>query len=193
MLFLTPNASAKLTKCQTPFNAGWRPSWRHTLPVRRMTEPVMKTPSTPSTREESAGAECEVCRVVNSSSIDVFRDDKFPPEVYRLKRVYKLGCCPLCGTFYLKVSESDPHHYMSVEVSFKRISDEAAFGELVSMRPGDVGAWRKNVKQWLDEKFDTDARVRALTRKLTAEKTAETLANIYLSTPAMGRTGGFPA
>ena len=138
----------------------------------------MKTPSTPSTREKSAGAPCGICRVVNRSSIDVFRDDEYPSEVGRLERVYELGCCPLCGTFYLEISESDPHHYMSVEQSFKRISDKVAFDKLVSMNPRDLEPWRKSAKQWLDNRFDTDRRVRALARTLTAKKTAEMLANI---------------
>lgn len=141
----------------------------------------MKKRATPSAPEAPAWEECEICRDVPAERF-VYHDsdDKFPPAVYRLEEFEKyqrhgLLRCPLCLTFYLKETESDPHHFMGLEDErITRIDNLTALRMLASMDSKKAGRWMTEL--------DADARIPELVKMLETDGSAEaaaTLAKIY--------------
>ena len=111
-----------------------------------------------SAPKSSGWQSCEKCsKQPSGDSYDVFQEDGYKADYSHLERPadsteqliemlleLKLRRCPICHTFYLETSESDPHHFMSFEHSISRISDEEALQELSSIDTNKA-------KEWLDD------------------------------------------
>ncbi len=116
----------------------------------------MASTGKPSAAKASGWQSCELCsKQPAGDSYDVFRDDDYEADYSHLEkpvdnrkqllemlRDLDLDRCPICHTYYLSSSESDPHHYMSYTQSIARISDEEALRELAAIKT-------KTAKQWL--------------------------------------------
>lgn len=145
----------------------------------------MNSSDTPSPAKKPARSKCEICRdILSGYTIDDLRGESFPDAVHRLERLGGLRRCPLCFTFYLMESGSDPHHYMSAETSITRISHDKALGMLSTLlASGDQPRKEADkAKRWMG-KHDVDSHVSELDSKLESEKAAEaaaTLADICL-------------
>lgn len=67
-------------------------------------------------------AECEICRHLPEREMrDEMCEDPFSPATDRLLGTWEMRRCPLCGTRYSFTSESDTHHFMSHEVTIRRL------------------------------------------------------------------------
>lgn len=118
----------------------------------------MASSGKPSAAKASGWQSCEFCsKQPAGDSYDVFQDDGYEADYSHLERPadsreqliemlteLKLHRCPVCHTYYLSSSESDPHHYMSYTHSIGRISDKEALRELASIKT-------ETAKQWLTE------------------------------------------
>lgn len=154
----------------------------------------MSSSEAPSASPITPRENCEICQgLPSSSSYDVFHDNaSYKADFSRLesfedvleaRALGGLKRCPICHTFYLETGESDPHHFMSYEMSISRIEDGEAVNMLATMmaardyKPFDVD----KAKLWMGT-HDVDSHVAELNCKLdTAEATeaATSLAEIY--------------
>jgi len=88
---------------------------------------IMASTGKPSAAKASGWQSCEFCsKQPAGDSYDVFQDEGYEADYSHLETPadsreqllemltkLKLHRCPVCHTYYLSSSESDPHHYMS--------------------------------------------------------------------------------
>lgn len=130
---------------------------------------------------------CKICKELPSgSSYDVLQGPSdYKADFSRLEgfdmekeegAASGLMRCPLCHTFYLEKGESDPHHYMSYEMSISRITEKAALRKLTSRTS-------KRARQWLED-LNLEARIPELVAELKSNQpggAAATLADLYMA------------
>lgn len=70
-----------------------------------------------------SSTDCEICQnLPNWAMKDEMCEDPFSLATDRLVGKGDIRRCPLCGTRYSITSESDTHHFMSNEVTIKRLN-----------------------------------------------------------------------
>jgi hypothetical protein len=120
----------------------------------------MASSAKPSAAKASGWQSCEFCsKQPAGDSYDVFQDNGYKADYSHLERPadsreqllemlldLNLHRCPVCHTYYLSSSESDPHHYMSYTHSIGRVSDEVALHELASIKTQTAEKWLRELR-----------------------------------------------